>query len=244
MKKIVLLAILPIFLAAQSEKIPIGRLIYTQVAHTPGDKYKNGDASLLFNSSRSIYIQNGAPTKDSTINFSETVAGDPEGFPIYKLHLERKILLKVSCGRLSKINCVVSDTFGTIIWTLLPEHKRFGQYSCSHARGKFRGREYEVWYAPDIPIPSGPFKLGGLPGLILEAQSTDGAIKYLFKQLEISSNIPGLILPPNGNYLNMNYADFIKGELIFNENMVNESRAQGFEISVTRQECIELNNEN
>jgi len=46
-------------------------------------------------------------------------------------------------------------------------HKRFGQYDCRRAIGKFRGREYEVWYTTDIPIPGGPFKLGGLPGLIL-----------------------------------------------------------------------------
>jgi GLPGLI family protein len=131
-----------------------------------------------------------------------------------------------------------------IAWTLLPGHKRLGQYDCSHATGKFRGREYDVWYTPDIPIPSGPFKLGGLPGLILEAQSTDRAIKYLFNQLEISSTFPGRILPPNGNYLNIDYTEFIKGELKAYENMVNESKAEGLEISITRLETIELNTKN
>jgi GLPGLI family protein len=248
MKKTILFVILPIMLSGQSESVPIGRIIYSQIIQTPGDKYNNGNATLLFNSLRSTYTQNGAPTKDSIIIstgfFSETVAGDPEGFPIYKLHQERKILFKVSCGRLSKVNCVVSDTFGTIVWTFLPEHKRFGQYTCSHATGEFRGREYDVWYTPDIPISSGPFKLGGLPGLILEAQSTDGAVKYLFNLLDISSTLPGMILPPNGNYLNIDYADFIKGELKVYENMVNESKAQGFEISISRQQCIELNTDN
>jgi hypothetical protein len=33
----------------------------------------------------------------------------------------------------------------------------------------FKGREYIVWYAPSIAYAEGPWKLGGLPGLILEA---------------------------------------------------------------------------
>ena len=47
-------------------------------------------------------------------------------------------------------------------------------YSCSKAVGKWRGRRWTVWYSMDIPIDDGPWKLQGLPGLILHAEDAQG----------------------------------------------------------------------
>ena len=52
-------------------------------------------------------------------------------------------------------------------WTLQPEKKEILSYSCQRATTSFRGREYEAWFTNDIPLPNGPWKFGGLPGLIL-----------------------------------------------------------------------------
>ncbi|MCW5923695.1 MAG: GLPGLI family protein [Saprospiraceae bacterium] len=234
-------------LLAQSDSIPIGKITYSQQVSLPADIQNNGYSTLLFNKTCSVYIQNSAPTKDSSVSspqyLSMTLAGDSEGFPIYKLHSERKMFCKIFC-RQSKNHCIVSDTFGTIVWTQHPEHKRFGQYDCRRATGKFRGREYEAWYTLDIPIPSGPYKLGGLPGLILEATSADGKVKFLFDRLEMSSAIPELIKIPRGKDMNMTYKNFIEGELKFNENLEKDAKARGIEMTVTRMESIELDTSN
>ena len=47
-------------------------------------------------------------------------------------------------------------------------------YSCSKAVGKWRDRRWTVWYSMDIPIDDGPWKLQGLPGLILHAEDAQG----------------------------------------------------------------------
>ncbi len=49
---------------------------------------------------------------------------------------------------------------------------------CHKATTKFRGRVWEVWFTEEIPISLGPWKLGGLPGLILKATADHDFIKF------------------------------------------------------------------
>ena len=42
-------------------------------------------------------------------------------------------------------------------------------FNCKMATTHFRGREWKVWFSEEIPLPLGPWKLGGLPGLVLAA---------------------------------------------------------------------------
>jgi GLPGLI family protein len=243
-----ILFLFPLSLLAQNDSIPIGRVVYIQEANTGGDASKNGYATLLFNNNQSLYIQNSAPKQDSSFNSGEyvysTMFGDNEGFPILKIHSARKLYCKITCPRFSKNHCIVTDTFGTIAWTLHPEHKRFGQYDCRRATGKYRGRDYEAWYTLDIPISTGPFKLGGLPGLILEARTLDGIVKFQFSSLEISSNIPDIIKMPLGKDMHMSLAAFNAEFEAFNNALLENYRAKGFQVTSTPIETIELNTEN
>jgi len=54
-------------------------------------------------------------------------------------------------------------------WTLTSESKKIHGYDCRKATTRYLGRNYEAWYTLEIPISNGPWKLGGLPGMILEA---------------------------------------------------------------------------
>lgn len=49
-------------------------------------------------------------------------------------------------------------------------------YICRKATCTFRGRDWTAWYAPEMPFQSGPWKLHGLPGLILKATDAEGLI--------------------------------------------------------------------
>ncbi|MBF1396963.1 GLPGLI family protein, partial [Porphyromonas sp.] len=42
---------------------------------------------------------------------------------------------------------------------------------------------YEAWFTPSIPISAGPNFFGGLPGLILELHSMDGAHHFVLDAL-------------------------------------------------------------
>ena len=56
-------------------------------------------------------------------------------------------------------------------WKITKESQKILGYSCYKATTKFRGREYIAWFTPDIPYNLGPWKLGGLPGLILKVEN-------------------------------------------------------------------------
>lgn len=58
-------------------------------------------------------------------------------------------------------------------------------YECQSARCKFRGREWTVFYTEEIPLSEGPWKLHGLPGLIMKA--TDEKGHYTFECIGIKS---------------------------------------------------------
>lgn len=75
----------------------------------------------------------------------------------------------------------------TINWKLINETKKIGNFECKKAVGIFRGREYTAWYAENIPVPYGPWKLQGLPGLILEAYNKEQEIYFLAKKVEYPS---------------------------------------------------------
>ena len=62
-----------------------------------------------------------------------------------------------------------------IAWTLTNDTLTVSGYYCQTATCKFRGVAWTVCYTEDIPSTAGPWKLCGLPRLILEAE-TDGGI--------------------------------------------------------------------
>lgn len=71
-----------------------------------------------------------------------------------------------------------------IDWVLGSETKSFGGLTCHKATGSFRGKNYTAWYTDAIPLPYGPWKLQGLPGLILEAYDEDKEMYMYFKSVE------------------------------------------------------------
>ena len=78
----------------------------------------------------------------------------------------------------------VSEPIPELNWTLIRATKKIGNFLCQKATTTFRGRKYTAWYTTKIAIPFGPWKLQGLPGLILEAYDLDKHIFWYFKNVE------------------------------------------------------------
>ncbi len=55
-------------------------------------------------------------------------------------------------------------------WQITGDTTTILDYNCTKAVANFRGREYIACFTMDIPIAEGPWKLYGLPGLILKVE--------------------------------------------------------------------------
>ena len=81
----------------------------------------------------------------------------------------------------------------TLSWKITNEEKKIKSYTCYKAtatdtfqsRNGEATRDYYAWFTPDIPLPYGPEKCVGLPGLVLEAKVRSNII-YRVSSIEIS----------------------------------------------------------
>ena len=86
---------------------------------------------------------------------------------------------------LTKYNAYYTEAYPLQQWQIKTETQDILGYRCQKAICHWRGRVFEAWFAPDIPVKAGPWKFGGLPGLILKLQDTAGV--YRFEAVQISS---------------------------------------------------------
>ena len=85
---------------------------------------------------------------------------------------------------LTTYHCIEKDE--TPDWQLIPDSTTtIIGYHCQLAKTNFKGRTWYAWYAEDIPLPEGPWKLIGLPGLTLKAY--DENKEYSFTAIGMST---------------------------------------------------------
>lgn len=143
-----------------------------------------------------VYLQNGITIyqpKYSTQEFANkdekfTTAmanGLVDWFYIRIDHRQQEILLFDSFG---KTRFLIKDDYNTLPWTITEETKTIAGYQCFKATVSFRGMDWEAWFTPDIALPYGPWKLHGLPGLIVEVYNADKTFTWRLEQVEYTKS--------------------------------------------------------
>lgn len=82
-------------------------------------------------------------------------------------------------------NGYYDETYPGMQWQLHTDIVEICGYLCQKATCKYHGRTYEAWFTLDIPLSYGPWKFGGLPGLILKVYDMDHL--YSFECIRIQS---------------------------------------------------------
>lgn len=149
------------------------------------DGLKNYDAKLTFSEQKSCFEYKLSIKDTATIEREDENGNIKLIIPnrnqqtIFSNYKDKKI----SELKLLKSAYLVEDTLSYPQWNITDEIKNVNNYQCQKATTFFKGREYEVWYAIEYPTIFGPWKLNGLPGLIILAQ--DKKSEVFFEAIEI-----------------------------------------------------------
>ena len=118
-------------------------------------------------------------------------------------HITYTIYKNYPAGKVTTLDKIVMNRFRceedneVPVWELLPDTMTIISYSCQKAVCNFKGRDYEVWFTPEIPRSEGPWKLHGLPGLILKAADSQG--HYTFECTGLTNKDEQLLYGADGH---------------------------------------------
>lgn len=179
---------------------------------------------LYLNNELAYYVE--LPKKPGIIEFGD------ERKPVLlqdttsKSYIDLKNNLVLSKGGYNKIHPhpIYVDTAYNMKWQLIDESKLIDSLKCKKAICKYRGREYVAWYQPDLSLPYGPAKFGGLPGLIVELYDIDYHMHFLLSGIAMHNLV---IEPIKGDYTP--YAIWVKEELSFRKKIKEAMRASNNE---------------
>jgi GLPGLI family protein len=79
---------------------------------------------------------------------------------------------------------IITDVLPVINWHISSEKANFAELHCQKATCHFKGRDYTAWFCPDLPVRAGPWKLNGLPGVIVEAYDEKKEVVFKFTRVE------------------------------------------------------------
>ena len=117
---------------------------------------------------------------------------------------------------LGRYNAYYTEPYPLQQWRMGTETQTILGHLCYKATCHWRGRDFIAWFAPDIPVKAGPWKFGGLPGLILKLQDTAGV--YRFEAVQISSKPFPIYKYDFKNYTRSTRDKVWKLQKAFNEN--------------------------
>ena len=153
------------------------------------DIVKLHSGGLISKSFSSLISSNDSVCTALIADGAQNVPAEPPGaiaIEVYKFFDRAELMVK---NRVDNVVYKYVEDMPVLKWAIHAEKEQFNGYQCQKATTVFRGRTYEAWFTPDIPVSDGPWKFSGLPGLILEVH--DSKNHYLFSCIGIRKvNVP------------------------------------------------------
>lgn len=143
---------------------------------------------------------------------------------IYQNYPDGAITTRAMLGNL---NVEIIEERESPFWELSDSTRKILGYTCHKAEAAFRGRTWTAWYTTEIPVSSGPWKLYGLPGLILDTY--DSRMDYRYTVIGISAQDVGDVTlyskPGDGTFRKIERKQYLRS-LANNKARTQESAAK------------------
>ena len=206
------------------------------------DGYKEYSSVLLCNKNQSYFEFNIKKSNDQ--NLKQDKVDDQKFFfqvtdtskYYIKSNKSENIILQLEKGFKNKKTLLVKEDIPQIKWKITDSTKIISSYKCFKALGKFAGRNYIVWFTPNLPTFFGPWKLHGLPGAILKVNDDLKEVSFTCTKIE---NIKKPIQEINhiGSQKTITREEYVKSlnEFVNDlENNINTKVGRGFKVKIKK----------
>ncbi len=154
---------------------------------------------LRFTKDASIYANVEKGSNDTNIDHSEgddmemkIVIKQPEDI-LYKNLKDNQLVDKRD---LMGKDFLIKDELQKIAWKLGSETKNVLDYPCTKATTIIGKDTVIAWFTTKIPVSTGPFNLGKLPGMVLEASFNSGKRTFVATKIDLKDIDEKTIVAP------------------------------------------------
>lgn len=144
--------------------------------------YNKHNDDFYFNRTDTDSRKYSVLTIDENGNMKRTRPADYSGTigPTEYTYLDRFKMEEIFVGRvLFRGFYTYSEKYSFPKWSVNQEEKTIMGYHCQRATANYLGRKWIAWFTTELPFNCGPWKLTGLPGLILEAEDEEGHFAFI-----------------------------------------------------------------
>ncbi len=183
--------------AQSKEDKNYGKATYERILNFDSNP-KNTEFSLFFNPDFSIFYEERIEPKEETtlkpssndeFDLSFDVKFNGSKYIVLTDFKKDSIQSQVSLFRDGKQKTyIVEEKIKKTDWSIIQEFKTISGFKAQKAEGLFRGRKYIAWFTSEIPIKYGPWKLNGLPGLILNVSDDKNEVMFYAKSIKAPIN--------------------------------------------------------
>jgi len=189
---------------------------------------------LLIGSKTSKFLSLTTFLKDSIKEHSKSSSNLTQLMAVPKTAFNHTIFKNYPQGQITSTEYIIRDHYkyeepiNLFNWKITNDTKTISGYNCQKATTTFAGRDYVAWFTNEIPMPDGPYKFNGLPGLIVKINDTKNHYEYkLTRFKKITGNI-GFI---ERNYIKTTKKEFKKVKKEFSNNVIEKLQQNGFTIT-------------
>ena len=142
---------------------------------------------------------------------------------VFKVLAAQEVLLY---DRIGPTTYYYQEPASPFAWVITSTTATVAGYACQRATASYGGRTWEAWFTRAVPIPDGPYKFYGLPGLIVKVGDTRG--HYLFELTQLRQLAPPVaIAPPKAGARQLAKANFVRSKTDYDRTAFTQLMANG-----------------
>ncbi|AZA59491.1 GLPGLI family protein [Chryseobacterium shandongense] len=171
---------------------------------------KNNGSSSLFEIDDKQQESSNKTSYDNNGNTVLTVhIKKEENRKVYKDFLKNEVNTLVNGFNPNNFS-EISEKMPVFNWKIENETQEILGYQCKKATMNFRGRNYIAWFTTKIPVSDGPWKFGGLPGLILKIEDDNSKIKIEANKIVLNTENIDTSFKANKKYSLITWEEYTK----------------------------------